>query len=187
MGTTRVPAISMCAYLCESSSSCKVFHYNNISQECSLYNSQNHRDVGEEVGSNHFQIMPKACVPGKDEWIPDLQKCIYTHATPILYKDAQATCHTMSKELVSLETTQKYLAIKSLMKRFDMKFIHVYAKRVAPLSYTWRDGSLMTGPWCPQQPFEDRECMGLIVDDWCPSMALDDSSCTDDKRLFFCE
>ncbi|XP_062596763.1 C-type mannose receptor 2-like [Saccostrea cucullata] len=186
MVTTTVPMVSMCAYLCKTNHSCKVFHYHNDSQECGLYNSQNHRDVGLKVGTKHFQLMPKECVPGIDEWFPDINQCIYLHTTTTLYADAQGTCHSMSRELMSIYDV-KYLGVKTVMQKLNILAIHTYARRVGAFSYEWRDGSAVTQHWCPSEPFEDRDCVGLIETTWCPEIGLDDSSCTKVKRVFFCE
>ncbi|XP_062616725.1 uncharacterized protein LOC134278428 [Saccostrea cucullata] len=114
------PLISQCAYLCATNDSCQGFHYNKISRECSLYNSQNHRDVGEDMGSKHFQIMPKECVPGIDEWFPDLNKCIHIDTTLVYHSEAQSRCHSLSKDLMSLETIAKYNTVKALLNTFDI-------------------------------------------------------------------
>ncbi|XP_056000919.1 uncharacterized protein LOC130048345 isoform X1 [Ostrea edulis] len=189
MESTTASTISKCANLCQRSTSCSVFRYNNNSHECGLYSGQNYRDVGADVGSSHFQKMPSAssCTPGIDEWFPDSGLCIYIHTDPIPYSAAQTVCHAMSRELVSLQTTAKYLAFKALMSRLDFNSIHLYSERINSKSYQWQDGSPVNNHWCPHQPDKIDDCLGMLVaDHWCMGWGIDDSTCMIQRR-FFCE
>lgn len=64
--------------------------------------------------------------------------------------------------------------------------VHVYSERIGTNSYQWQDGSPVINHWCPQQPFENSDCLGMLVDYWCLDWGLDDSTCPTQRR-FFCE
>ncbi|XP_061183301.1 collectin-12-like [Saccostrea echinata] len=188
MDTIHVSSLINCAVKCQQKSSCRTFQYNGLTEMCNFYQQENCRATGSGIGNKFFQLMPQHCVSGLDEWFPEIQKCIWLPPTTLNYYDANTTCQSVSKTLISMETPAKFQFVKDLMNMMGYFWIHLYARRERENSYSWKSGSPITQNWCPGQPDGDSPCVGLDMklDAWCPVGGLDDIICSD-TRHFFCE
>ncbi|XP_062622400.1 uncharacterized protein LOC134283890 isoform X2 [Saccostrea cucullata] len=121
MHTEANHTATSCALKCQMIFTCKQFRYNEVTNDCDLYNGERYKAVTNEVQGNQFYLrMPSNCVAGRDEWFSQYQSCIWLSTDFLPYEDAKRKCESEGRTMMGAKNLTQ---ITTLMELIDQSIV----------------------------------------------------------------